>query len=173
MTMKTRSKTKLHGFQMSCITVRSPPPIPRSTALKSYADLNNKRQSGRETLSARLASFKLLPRPPRSVPRPRGEAGRKSATSNGQRIGFTLKDILKRESRVDPKHYAMIQVYRNPPFLPGLIRPLPRALCIGWRLGTSISAVRGGRTKEKSWLQCVLKCVSPHSYRFSSTLRLW
>ena len=94
-------------------------------ALNSSIDLNNKRQSGRDNLNARLASFNLLPRPVCSIPRPRGEAGRKNATNNaGHRDGFTLKDILKHESGVDPKHYAMIQVCYHPPFPPGLIRPV-------------------------------------------------
>jgi len=89
-------------------------PVPCcSTALNSCVDLNDRRQSGREQLNARLAAYNLLPRPVRTIARPRGEAGRKSATSNGShRDGFTLKDILKRESGVKAEHYAMIQVYR-------------------------------------------------------------
>ena len=86
--------------------------MPRPSLLSSNVDLNNKRQSGHEMLNARLAVFKLPPRPARSVPRPRGEAGRKSATSNGgHRDGFTLKETLKCESNVDPEHFAKIQVF--------------------------------------------------------------
>ena len=85
--------------------------------LSSNVDLNDKRQSGHEMLNARLAVFRLLPRPARSVPRPRGEAGRKGATSNGgHRDGFALKDVLKRESNVEPNQYAQIQVFHDPHF---------------------------------------------------------
>jgi hypothetical protein len=78
------------------------------SALSSSVDLNDQRQLGRERLNTRLSACKLTPRPGRSVPRPRGEAGRKS---NGEhRDGFTLKDILNRESNVNAEHYAMIQV---------------------------------------------------------------
>jgi hypothetical protein len=78
------------------------------SALSSFVDLNDQRQSGRERLNSRLSACKLTPRTVRSVPRPRGEAGRKS---NGEhRDGFTLKDILKRENNVNAEHYAMIQV---------------------------------------------------------------
>ena len=70
--------------------------------LNSSIKLNNKRQSGRENLDARLASFNILLRPPGSILRPRGEGGYKSTTSDeGLRNGFTLKDILEREGRVD------------------------------------------------------------------------
>ena len=58
----------------------------------------------------------------RSIPRPKGEAGRKNAknaknnaknassVSGPHREGFTLKDILNCESNVNPEHYSMIQV---------------------------------------------------------------
>ena len=85
--------------------------------LSSNVDLNDKRQSGHEMLNARLAVFKLLPRPARSIPRPRGEAGRKGAAGNGgHRDGFALKDVLKRESNVDQIQYTQIQVFRDPHF---------------------------------------------------------
>ena len=71
------------------------------------ADLNDKRRSGREHLNKRLAISDLPPRPVRTIPRPRGEAGRKSV---GGRDGFLLKDVLERESKVTAEQYTWIQV---------------------------------------------------------------
>jgi hypothetical protein len=122
-------------------------------------DLNDKRHSGRLQLNARLAIYQLPSRQVRSIPRPRGEAGRKSTTNNDgeRRDGFTLKDLLKRESNVNAEHYTMIQVCCTFSLLPMFIRC--RTPCTVWPRGTWTSVVRGGRIRENSWLPCASKCV--------------
>jgi hypothetical protein len=124
--MMTRSKKKLHGSQATYIEVPLSYSYPayrssRSPPQTSPVDLNEQRQLGRELLNARLSAYNILPRQLRSIPRPRGEAGRKGTI--GHRDGFTLKDILKDESNVSAEHYGMIQVWCAVPFLPELMHP--------------------------------------------------
>jgi hypothetical protein len=76
-----------------------------------HIGLNEKRESERDRLNRRLANADLLPRPSRTIQRPRGEAGRTGTTSSGQRrSGFVLKEFLRRESNLNDIHYTMIQV---------------------------------------------------------------
>ena len=76
-----------------------------------HIGLNEKREQERERLNRRLANGNLPPRPPRTIQRPRGEAGRTGTTSSGQRrSGFVLKEFLQRESNLNDIHYTMIQV---------------------------------------------------------------
>jgi hypothetical protein len=145
-------------------------PVPLAISISApTVDLNERRHSGRQQLNTRLEIHQLPPLPVRSIPRPRGEAGRKStSTTNegGRRDGFTLKDLLKHESNVNSEHYAMIQVCCAFPFLPMLIRR--RTPCTVWPRGTWTSVIRGGRIRGNTLLTCASKCVhfSSHGFNF-------
>jgi hypothetical protein len=73
-----------------------------------HIGLNEKREQERNRLNLRFPNADLLSRPPRTIQRPKGEAGRTGTTS--RRSGFVLKEFLQRASNLKGNQYTMIQV---------------------------------------------------------------
>ena len=93
--MMTRTKVTVHGFHKTYALGRTSYCPSLLCCYAPPVDLNDNRQSGREHVNKRHGDYGLKSRPARSIPRPRGEASRKSVNSNGGH------HILKHGSNVD------------------------------------------------------------------------